>query len=152
MGEGDVVKEPLYGDTEIMRKVEALIEKGTDGLYAITSSAMIGHSYLGGYGESVEEAKEDFVESIREALEEAENAGLQHPVFEELSISYTYDIPSFFNYFDFINLTKFASLAGINESKMRQYKSGIAHPGEKTAKKIISTIKQIGTELVNANL
>ena len=130
----------------------AIIEKGKDGLYSVMSDVKFGNSFLGGFGESVDDAKEDFIESIKEALEEAGKEGFKHPAFKELSISYTYDIPSFFNYFDFINLTKFAALAGINESKMRQYKSGIAHPGEKTAKKIISTIKHIGTELVNANL
>lgn len=135
-----------------MKEVKALIEKGKDGLYAITSDAKFGNSYLGGYGESVEDAKEDFVESIKEALEEAKQEGLQHPGIEELRVVYTYDLPSFFNYFDFINLSKFASLTKINESKMRQYKSGIAHPGEKTTRKILSTIKHIGTELSNANL
>ena len=121
-------------------------------MYAITSDTKFGNSYLGGYGESVEDAKEDFIESIKEALEEAKSESLKHPVFENLRISFTYDLPSFFNYFDFINLSKFSALAHINESKMRQYKSGIAHPGEKTTRKILSTIRHIGTELINANL
>lgn len=126
-------------------KVKAVIEKGKDGLYAVRSETRIGRSYMGGFGESVEEAKEDFLESIKDALEESKEN-------KEINIIYSYDIPSFFNYFDFINISKFAALVGINESKMRQYKSGLAHPGEKTTHKILSTIHKIGHELSNSTI
>ena len=56
------------------------------------------------------------------------------------------------NYFDFINVSRFSLLVGVNESKMRQYKSGLAYPGEKTTKKIISAIHKIGFELSNATI
>ena len=46
-----------------------------------------------------------------------------------------------------INTSKFAAYVGVNESKMRQYKSGLAFPGEKTTKKILAAIKKIGAEL-----
>ena len=65
---------------------------------------------------------------------------------------YKYDIPSFFNYFDFINVSRFAAMAGINESKMRQYKTGLAYPGEKTTKKIFSVIQKIGSDISNVSL
>lgn len=57
-----------------------------------------------------------------------------------------YDLPSFFNYFDFINVSKFAEYVGINESKMRAYKSGVSYPGEKTTSKIFKAVKQLGKE------
>lgn len=62
-----------------------------------------------------------------------------------------YDLPSFFNYFDFINVSKFAEFAGINESKMRAYKSGVSYPGEKTTSKIFKAVKEIGKELCVAS-
>ena len=40
----------------------------------------------------------------------------------------------------------------INESKMRQYKSGAAFPNEKTTRKILSAIKRIGAELNSVTL
>lgn len=63
-----------------------------------------------------------------------------------------YDLQSFFNYFDWINVSQFAKKAGINESKMRQYKNGLAFAGESTTKKILDTIKNIGAELQSATL
>lgn len=127
--------------------VEAIIEKSKDGLYGIRSESKIGRSFFGGFGDSAEEAKEDFYLSIQEAIEDAEEQGLPHPAFEEVHVNFSYDLPSFFNYFDMLNISKFASYAGINESKMRQYKCGVAYPGDKTTKKILAAIRRIGAEL-----
>lgn len=51
-------------------------------------------------------------------------------------------LSSFFSQFNYINVSKFAEYTGINESKMRQYKSGVAFPGEKTTKKILTALAQ----------
>ena len=110
-------------------------------------SARVGKSYFGGFGESVSEAKEDFLASIREAIEEESQAGNKVPRFEDIRVCYHYDVPSFFNYFDFINVSKFAAYAGINESKMRAYKSGIAYPGEKMTARILKAARTIGADL-----
>ena len=71
---------------------------------------------------------------------------------EEYQVSFRYDMPSFFEDFDFINASRFAQFAGINESKMRQYKSGVAFPGEKTTRKILDAIHRIGSELSSVSL
>ena len=133
-------------------KILAIIEKSKDGLYSSYSEDSIGNSFFGGFGESVNEVKEDFVSSVKEALEEQSREGNPVPSFEDIEIEYRYDIPSFFNFFDFINVSKFADFAGINESKMRAYKSGSAYPGEKTTGKIMRAIKAIGSELMMASL
>ena len=127
--------------------VNCIVEKGADGLFAIYSDDHIGKSYFGGFGESVSEAKEDFLASIREAIDEETREGNPVPGFEEVKVCYHYDVPSFFNYFDFINVSKFAAYAGINESKMRAYKSGIAYPGEKTTARILRAVRTIGNDL-----
>ena len=71
---------------------------------------------------------------------------------EHIDVTFKYDLQSFFNYFDWINVSQFAKKAGINESKMRQYKNGLAFAGESTTKKILDTIKNIGAELQSATL
>ena len=134
-----------------MMKIEGIIEKGKD-MYAVRSEDMIGRCCLGGFGDSVDEAREDFMVSIEEAIEDATKEGFNPPTMEEISVLFTYDLPSFFNYFDYINISKFAAHIGINESKMRQYKNGLAFPCEKTTKKILSAIKQIGSELSMVSL
>ena len=110
-------------------RVNCVVEKGSDGLFAVYSEDHIGKSYFGGFGESVSEAKEDFLASIREAIEEESREGNKVPRFED------------------INVSKFAAYAGINESKMRAYKSGIAYPGEKMTARILKAARTIGADL-----
>ena len=108
---------------------------------------------LGGYGSSVEEAKADFFESIKEAKEMIIEEGKVLPDgADAIDVVFKYDLQSFFNYFDWINVSQFAKKVGINESKMRQYKNGLAFAGESTTKKILDTIKNIGAELQSATL
>ena len=134
-------------------KITAIVEKGKDGLYSIYSDNLIGRDYLGGYGPSVEAAKKDFMDSIKEAVDNAVNDGYDNvPAFEDISVEFKFDIPSFFNYFDFLNISKFASYAKVNESKMRAYKSGVAYPSEKTAKKIFEAAHSIAAELMMVTL
>ena len=133
-------------------KIKAVVEKGSDGLYSVYSDDHFGNSYFGGFGDSVAKAKEDFLESIKESIQEQIAEGGKVPLFEEISVEYRYDIPSFFNSFDFINVSKFAEYAGINESKMRAYKSGISYPGERTTKKIVNAAHAIAAELNSATI
>ena len=134
-------------------KVTAIVEKGTDGLYSIYSEQEIYNHSFGGYGESVEAAKADFMLSIDEAKEMIkEETGTMPNEFTHLQVTFKFDIASFFNYFDWINVSKFAQYAGINESKMRQYKSGSAFAGERTTNKILAAIKKMGAELSAASL
>ena len=95
-------------------------------------------------------AKEDFLESVREVIEEAREEGIK--VLDAFQVTYRFDIPSFFNFFDYLNVSKFAELAGINESKMRQYKCGSAYPGEKVTKRITSAIRKIASDFSSASL
>jgi predicted RNase H-like HicB family nuclease len=133
--------------------ITAIIERNDNGFYAITSNDVIAGCHFGGYGYSVQEAKDDFYEGIKESLEIAREMGKDVPVdAENIKVVFRYDIPSFFNYFDFINVSQFAKKAGINESKMRAYKSGAAFASEKTVNKMLVAIKTIGAELSAASL
>jgi hypothetical protein len=134
-------------------KITAIIERNDNGFYSITCNDVIAGCHFGGYGYSAQEAKNDFFEGIKESLETAREMGKDVPVnADDIDVEFRYDIPSFFNYFDFINVTQFAKKAGINESKMRAYKSGVAFASEKTVSKMLDTIKSIGAELCAATL
>lgn len=134
-------------------KIVATIERNDNKYYQISSDdEIMGHCF-GGYGYSVAEAKADFLKSIEEAREMIAEDGLSVPAdAEQVEVEFMYDIPSFFNYFDWINISAFAKQAGINESKMRAYKSGAASASEKTVQRILSTVKAIGAELTAATL
>jgi predicted RNase H-like HicB family nuclease len=133
--------------------VTGIIEKGEDGRFSIICNQEIGSFCLGGFGDSVEEAKADFNSVIQEAQAEyvKENGDLPQK-YQGIKVSYKYDLVAFFNYFDWINISKFAKVAGINESKMRQYKTGSAFAGEKTKQKVQLAIKRMSAELASASL
>lgn len=131
-------------------RIIAIIEKGSDGMYSVRSEQRIGNHYFGGFGESVAIAKEDFLESVQEVIDESKAEGIKVPA--TFQITYRFDLPSFFNFFDYLNVSKFAELAGINESKMRQYKCGSAYPGEKVTKKISTAIRKIASDFSSATL
>lgn len=134
-------------------KITAIIERNDNGYYQISSDNELCGCCFGGYGYSVEEAKADFMKSIDEAKEMiAESGEAIPPEAEKITVEYKYDIPSFFNYFNWINISQFSKKAGINESKMRQYKSGVAFASEKTTNKILNAVKALGTELQSARL
>ena len=105
------------------------------------------------FGQNVEEAKSDFNSIVKEAQEEYIRQHGELPTdLANVEVEYKYDLQSFFNYFDWINISKFAKAAGINESKMRQYKVGSAFAGERTRQKILSTIQRMSAELSAASL
>ena len=120
--------------------------------FYLSSIKSAGHGF-GGFGESVEIAKKDFMESIQEVKEMiTTERGSAPEEFTDLKVEFKYDLEAFFNYSDWINASKFAVYTGINESKMRQYKTGVAFAGEKTTNKILKAIKKLGAELSAASL
>ena len=125
----------------------ALIEKGKDGMYGIFTPEL-NHTIIG-EGKTVIEAKEDFQNSVVEMI--ASYTGNDKEVPDELkgiTFVYKYDIASFFDYYDFINVSKFAERAGINPSLLRQYKSGsTSYISESQMKKIERALHKIGDEL-----
>lgn len=135
-----------------MVQLKATIQRDNEG-YSIVGSEKIARCYFAGYGDSVEEAKKDFMDGIRESLEFVKERGDDVTVSpDDIEVLYTYDLPSFFNDFDWLNVSAFAKMAGVNESKMRAYKSGVAHASEKTLKKINEAIKTIASTLSAASL
>ena len=131
-------------------KIKAVIEKGKDGRYSIFTDNKIGLNRPGGFGDTVDEAKEDFLESVEESCKDAseDDIALSLPI----RIEYHYDLPSFSNHVDYLNVSRFARFAGINESQMRLYKTGRAYPCEKTTKKILLATQTIAGELSRVHL
>lgn len=134
-----------------MKKIIAIIEKDSTGLFQISSENPINGYYLAGCGNSVEEAKADFNECWEEAKEMMTESGIDVEK-ANYEIIFRYDLEAFFDYFNWINVTQLARMAGVNESKMRQYKAGLAFASDRTTQKILSTVKRIGAELQAAEI
>lgn len=134
-------------------KVNALIERTDNGYYSIACDGKIGNFCLGGFGDSVKDAKADFDSIVKDAQDSyIKEHGSLPDEFKEIIVDYKYDLQSFFNYFNWINISKFAKAAGINESKMRQYKTGKAFASERTKNTIEVTIHRMSEELASVEL
>lgn len=127
-------------------KTIALIEKGNDGTFGIYTPDI--QTTIIGEGATVADAKADFENSVREMLASYTENGEELPAeLQDIEFEYKYDVASVFDYFDFINMTKFAKWAGINDSLLRQYKNGLAYISEAQADKICRALHKIGNEL-----
>lgn len=127
-------------------KTTALIEKGKDGTFGIFTPDL--KSTIIGEGNTVAEAKADFKNSVNEIILYYQETG--NPSVHELQnieFEYKYDIASLFNYYNFINVSKFAKAAGINASLMRQYKSGNQYISENQVLKIEEALHKIAHEM-----
>jgi len=129
----------------------ALIERGKDGTYGIFTPDI--NSTIIGEGNTVEEAKKDFENSVREIFQFYKEDGIALPdELKDIQFVYKYDIASMFNYYDWINVSKFARKAGINPTLMRQYKMGNTYISEKQIVKIENTLHTLGNELAAIKL
>ena len=123
---------------------------GKDGTFTIFTPDT--ESTVFGEGNTVAEAKADFENSVKEFIEVFEEIGRKDPDdLKNTTFVYKYDMPSFLNNYDYLNMTKLANMSGINPSLMRQYKRG-QYISEKQASKIQTAIHKIGKELLAVRL
>ena len=125
-----------------MRKVNAVIEKASDGNYSIYMDADDMSYLVTGTGKTVKEAKkvfEDGYEDIKKYYKEKGEA------FEEAEFCYQYDIPSFLQEYAYlITLPGLERVTGVNQKQLGHYISGYRHPSAQTAKKIEEGIRKLG--------
>jgi predicted RNase H-like HicB family nuclease len=132
-------------------KTTALIEKGKDGTFGIFTPT-INHTIIG-EGNTVEEAKADFENSVQEMILSYTETGREIPAeLKDIEFDYKYDIASVFDFYDFINVSRFSRRVGINPSLMRQYKMGKTYISPKQKKKIEGTLHSFGRELAAIKL
>jgi predicted RNase H-like HicB family nuclease len=114
---------PFYNQTGMKtKKVEAIIEKASDGGYGIYIPSIPG---IGVIGDTEEEAKANLLEAIKDIVEQCTKDDVKDMVNGgNLDVAYRYDPSAFFKTFNIFNVSYLAKAIGINSSLMRQYKSG----------------------------
>lgn len=128
-----------------MKKVIALIEKGDEGLFGVHAPEL--ENVIIGSGETVNDAKEDFLDGYREMVETYIDDGLQVPEeLKDVEFEYRYDISAFYNAHPYLNVSKLAKRININSSLMRQYKQG-QYISEEQVLRIQDGIRAVGREL-----
>lgn len=127
------------------------IEKQSDGTY-IAYNTDGDHCTLIGTGNTVKEAKEDFANSIAEVTESYKKRGDFMPVELTETPEFHFDISSLFEYYSMFNVSALARYLGINDSLMRQYRSGAAQISDRQLEKIEVGIHRLGSELAALRL
>jgi predicted RNase H-like HicB family nuclease len=136
-----------------MKKILAIVEKGTDRFYSIYTPETE-TTVLNGQGSTVEAAIAEMKESLKVVIESYQVSGEKIPgeLEGEIEFVYKYDIARLFGHFDEINLSSFARKNGINESLLRKYKNRLAFASERQCKKIEEGLHKFGQSLCAANL
>ena len=111
-----------------MQKVIIIVEQASDGSFWCRTETDIVGIGLNACGKDVGAAKADLMECYEEAKADMEAQGKEMP---EVEFVYKYDLQSFFNYFNFLNVTKNA--------------------GEKTYKRLSACVDNIKSELQAAS-
>lgn len=129
-------------------KTTALIETGPDGGFDIVLMDLK-HHVIFGDGETVEEAKEDLLNSIQEVMAVYTEEGKPIPEeLQDLELEYKYDIASFFNEFNWINISALAKVLGMNRSLLYQYKKGDTYISHEQMKRIERGVHELGKKLL----
>ena len=124
------------------QKVSITITKnGTEG-YVCTCDYPFEHFDLGGSGVTVEEAKKDCFTFYDEMKQE-----YPEKIFPELEVSWVFDFPSFFNHFDFLNVTKVAKYVKVSPSNFRHYAVGSKNMSQKQFSKVKGAFNRMADEL-----
>lgn len=129
-----------------MRNVTAIIETGPDHTFSIYSHGADDLPYgVIGTGDSIAQAKEDFMIAYREMKDTFTDMGKE---FEEVEFSFRYDIPSFLEEFAYaFTLAGLERITGINQKQLGHYISGYRKPSTKTVKKMEDGIHRFSEQL-----
>ncbi len=118
-----------------------IAKDGTYGCYPANIEEDIG---LAGYGDTAQEAIDDFLVAYEETKEDNDKIGVETPDYE---FEYKYDINAFFNCFDFLNVSKIAKMAGINNVQLNQYLTGKRNASRMQYEKLEKCVKKITKRL-----
>lgn len=129
-------------------KANIVIELASGGGFSCYMKEPMPDYALFGYGNSAQEAKEDMLSAYHEITAMLKEEGKE---VAPLEFEYHYDMKSFFDYFNFLNVSKVAERAGINPSLMRKYTSGVAKAGEGQYLKLQKAVRAFAHELQTAS-
>lgn len=133
-----------------MRKVNAIIERASDGTYSIYSDADDLDYLITGTGQTVEEAKKCFDAGYEDMRRYYAEKGLP---FTEVEMVYQYDTAAFLaNYTKAFTLAGLSRITGINQGQLSHYVTGHRVPSARTKEKIQKAIHDFASELLTVRL
>jgi len=128
--------------------IEVFVEKNEDGTYWGTSQNIPG--VISSFGNSLDELQRDFELAFSDYIEVAKE--LKEPYAEDYQnvvFEYKMDMSSFFELVPEIKISSIAKRADMNESLVRQYKTGKVKASQSQSNKILDAIHELGNELLS---
>jgi predicted RNase H-like HicB family nuclease len=134
------------------KKITAIVEASSTGFGIYVEDENLP---LTSYGQTIDEAKKDLKEVLKEMIAYYKEQGKELPkAYNDgnLEFVYKYDIASIFAHFGMLDATQFAKKIGMNSSLLRQYKTGHALASDKQKQKIEEGLHALGKELLEVHL
>lgn len=128
-----------------MKKARAIIERGNDGFYSIYMDEDSLTYGVNGQGNTVEEAREDFLIAYNEIKEYYAEIDKE---FEEVEFVFETDVASFLQYYSkILSLAGLERLTGISQGQLSHYLNGVKKPRPITTKKIEDNLHKFAEDL-----
>lgn len=128
-----------------MRKVNAIIERASDGSYSIYSDADDLTYLITGTGKTAAEAKKFFEGGYEDMRRYYQKIGKK---FIEVEMVYKYDMASFLSYYaSSFTLAGLSRITGINQGQLSHYVTGRSVPTRKTVQKMEDAIHAFADDL-----
>lgn len=134
-----------------MGAMKVTIEKDSDGSYIAYNTDDCKYVLLG-RGNSVKDAKSDFMDSVAEIKASEAEQGIEGSSYLNSDIEFSFDLSSLFEYYSMINVSALARYLGINPALMRAYKKGDTYVSDKQLKKIEDGIRHLGNDLASLSI
>jgi predicted RNase H-like HicB family nuclease len=132
-------------------KLIIIIEPGDGEMWARIDAPF---TLLTTVGKTVEEVTLNLKDLIQDHLDhegkmQAEWQGVK---VEDIKFEYVYDLTKLFDVLSAVKINSIADLAGINQSLMRQYASGVKYPSPQQAKRIQEAVHLLGKKLMQVSM
>lgn len=129
----------------MIMKAKVIIERGNDGLFSYYMNEDKFDFGLNGQGNTIEEAKTEFLSVYSELKDMYLEEGREFP---ELEFEYEYDMCSFLNYYSgILSKSGLEKITGINQKQLWHYSSGRKKPTRTTIEKIQIGLNNFSKEL-----
>ncbi|MEA4975066.1 MAG: hypothetical protein VB046_04950 [Paludibacter sp.] len=134
-----------------MKKIEAKIERSTDGTYSVYCL----QEKFSGMGNTAEEAKKDMIEQMQFFKKTAQEIGFSYPDFldNEFEVVFKFDPDSLLEYYaGILSLAGLEKVTGIHQKQLWSYLHRKSKPRKSQMEKIEKGLHALGSELMSISL
>lgn len=126
-------------------KVNVIIEQNIEGKYFVYIDNENLDFTINGYGNTVEEAKNDMMLAYDEIKELFIDEGKALP---DIEFEYKFDVASFLEHYSkILSLAGLGRLTGINQGQLSHYVTGRRKPSQKTIARIEKSLHDFASEI-----